>query len=100
MTASPYLLNPWYTWPKVPLPRSFPFFHFDKLGVWSIPALILALDIAEGLEGEPGGRGMAEGLGGEPDGRGMAGGLVGEPGGRGMAEGLVGEPGGRGNLWH
>lgn len=53
-----HLLNPRYTWPKVPLPRSFPFFHFDNWqGECSIVAEVLNLGKVEGLVGEPGGRG-------------------------------------------
>lgn len=53
-----YLLNPRYTCPKVPLPRSLPFFHFVKLQCeFSTTAEVLGLGKVEGLVGEPGGRG-------------------------------------------
>lgn len=50
-----YLLNPRKTWPKVPLPKSFPFFHLDR--VFSTAPLALELGKVDGLVGEPGGRG-------------------------------------------
>lgn len=74
-------MNPRYTCPNVPRPRSFPFFHFDKLAT---VVVFSNCPFARALERE--------------------GGLVGEhcPFAHVLERvgGLVGEPGGRGSGWH
>ena len=56
-----YLLNPRYTCPNVPRPRSFPFLHLDTLlvALSNTPfGRVMELESTEeGLVGEPGGRG-------------------------------------------